>query len=188
MWRLHLEDACNTCFMCCKKWTEKCWLIWVKCTSCHRWLHKKCDITLRKHRRWKEVRQEGALYPCPKFREKGNLRGIHRKACGRNGTVCGAHNGIWEYLDDGYMFVEKGIIITYHSVANPSFKWTASGKGLFWVAAFPFLLDITLRPKTIEEMLILKYEQKMELIEKEIMNNLKHFCVMHVLWITHKLS
>ena len=92
------EDDCNTCFMCCKKWTEKCRLLWVECTTCHRWLHKKCDITLRKVKRWKEVRQEGAIYPCPKCREKGNWWGIHRKACGRNGTVCGAHNGIWEYF------------------------------------------------------------------------------------------
>ena len=62
----------NTCSVCSKQWTSKCRLLWIECTECGAWLHRKCDTTLRSRIKWKKVTAQGAQYPCPMCQKKVN--------------------------------------------------------------------------------------------------------------------
>ena len=70
------EIDSNTCAICTKQYNSKSNYLWVECTECKSWLHKKCDPSLRPAKRWRAVSQAGASYPCPICRKKGKLHSM----------------------------------------------------------------------------------------------------------------
>ena len=58
----------NICSICKKEWVEKSRLLWVECTVCSSWLHRKCDPYLKPMKVWREVQKPRASYPCPTCR------------------------------------------------------------------------------------------------------------------------
>ena len=55
----------NACIICHKKWKSNQRFLWIECTKCFKWLHRKCDVSLKPQRVWKAVSAEGAMYTCP---------------------------------------------------------------------------------------------------------------------------
>ena len=59
------EKITYTCAMCKKEWSDTQRFLWIECTVCSSWLHRKCDSTLKSQKVWKKVSAEGAHYACP---------------------------------------------------------------------------------------------------------------------------
>ena len=54
----------NICAICSKEYSSTSRFLWIECTSCKVWLHRKCDKSLKSQKKWKEVQAEGAKYSC----------------------------------------------------------------------------------------------------------------------------
>ena len=61
------EDAHDPQYSCviCEKYNSNQRVLWIECTQCLNWLHRKCDASLKTQRAWESVSAKGALYSCP---------------------------------------------------------------------------------------------------------------------------
>ena len=62
-------DPSNICAICKKEWKMNQRLLWIECTECLAWLHRKCDRSLKQQSAWKRASAEHAHYSCPSCRK-----------------------------------------------------------------------------------------------------------------------
>ena len=58
------------CTVCGTKYVEPTRFLWVECSSCSNWSHRKCDKTLKSPKMWAQVQKNVAIYHCPVCQKK----------------------------------------------------------------------------------------------------------------------
>ena len=63
-----VQDSDETdclCSVCDISYSSTYRLQWIECEKCKKWLHRKCDKSLRSHKLWKKLRANEKVYMCP---------------------------------------------------------------------------------------------------------------------------